>query len=426
MSTDPVTPDFNTPVDVASIKLTKPKKAPPRTEKWIGLDGLDHRTTGSLVPDTLKEMSEDKQFQLTAEKLKQMGQRKMTLEERKVRRRALTDLGLPSFQEHIKELDITIPRDTSTILQLNIGLYCNQACSHCHVESSPQRTEMVSKEVADRCLEVLKNSPSVKTLDITGGAPELNAHFRYMVEKASEAGVEVIDRCNLTVLMEPEQEDLAQFLAAHKVRVVASLPCYSPKNVNMQRGSGVFDRSIRGLIKLNEAGYGQPGSGLNLDLVYNPVGPFLPPEQEGLEAKYKEELFEAFGIVFNGLFTITNMPIKRFADFLYRRGELKEYMELLVRNFNPAACTGLMCRDTVSVGWDGRLYDCDFNQQLALGMGSAGTNAGTSEKLGALKDGYTIFDVDSLEELLSTRVLLESHCYGCTAGMGSSCQGATV
>ncbi|CAM9329352.1 unnamed protein product [Ectocarpus fasciculatus] len=376
-----------------------------------------------------------------------MGQKKLTLEEKKMRRRALKDRNLPSFQQHIQEQGIKINRESSTIFQLNIGLFCNQACSHCHVESSPQRKEMVSKEVAERCIEIIKNSPTVKTLDITGGAPELNDHFRYMVEEGRALGLDVIDRCNLTVLQEPGQEDLAEFLAKNKVHVVASLPCYSPKNVNMQRGSGVFDRSIKGLVKLNALGYGKPDSGLQLDLVYNPIGGFLPPEQVALEDKYKEELDEAFGIKFNNLFTITNMPIKRFADFLYRRGELQEYMELLVRNFNSAACSGLMCKDTINVGWDGRIFDCDFNQQLELGMGTAGTNAGASEKLRAVEvgflpddvlypaarfrdvffqEGYSIFDVDSVDDMQTTDIVLESHCYGCTAGNGSSCQGATA
>eukprot|EP00752_Nemacystus_decipiens_P009410 g8413.t1 len=422
----PVTPDFVTPVEVASINLSKPTKKPARSSKWAGLKGLDERTAGSLIPETLQGMEEDVEFKLTAAKLKEMGQKKLTLEEKKIRRRALKDRNLPSFQQHIQEQDIKINREKSTIFQLNIGLFCNQACSHCHVESSPQRKEMVSKEVAERCIEIIKNSPTVKTLDITGGAPELNEHFRYMVEQGRALGLDVIDRCNLTVLQEPGQEDLAEFLAKHKVHVVASLPCYSPKNVNMQRGSGVFDRSIKGLIKLNALGYGQADSGLKLDLVYNPVGGFLPPEQTALETKYKEELDEAFGIKFNNLFTITNMPIKRFADFLYRRGELQEYMELLVRNFNAAACSGLMCKDTINVGWDGRIFDCDFNQQLELGMGTAGTNAGASDKLRAVQEGYSVFDVDSVDDMQTTDIVLESHCYGCTAGNGSSCQGQTA
>ncbi|CAM9762199.1 unnamed protein product [Scytosiphon promiscuus] len=422
----PVTPDFVTPVDVGSINLSKPTKTPARSGKWVGLKGLDDRTAGSLIPETLQGMENDEEFQLTAAKLRKLGQRKLTLEEKKMRRRALQDRDLPSFQQHIQQQNIEINRETSTIFQLNIGLFCNQACSHCHVESSPQRKEMVSKEVAERCIEIIKNSPTVKTLDITGGAPELNEHFRYMVEQGRALGLEVIDRCNLTVLQEPGQEDLAEFLAHQKVHVVASLPCYSPKNVNMQRGSGVFDRSIKGLMKLNSFGYGQHDSDLKLDLVYNPVGGFLPPEQAALEAKYKEELDEAFGIKFNNLFTITNMPIKRFADFMYRRGELQEYMELLVRNFNAAACSGLMCKDTINVGWDGRIFDCDFNQQLELGMGTAGTNAGASEKLRAAQGGYSVFDIDSVDDLKTTDIVLESHCYGCTAGNGSSCQGATA
>eukprot|EP00457_Paulinella_chromatophora_P010357 gb/GEZN01010457.1/.p1 GENE.gb/GEZN01010457.1/~~gb/GEZN01010457.1/.p1 ORF type:complete len:278 (-),score=27.14 gb/GEZN01010457.1/:86-919(-) len=269
----------------------------------------------------------------------------------------------------------------------------------------------MSSEVAEQCLLVLRNSPDIKTLDLTGGAPELCQEFRPLVEKASKLGVEVIDRCNLTVLAEPGQEDLAMFLAKHRVRVVASLPCYSPKNVNTQRGSGVFDRSIAGLLQLNALGYGAGDTGLVLDLVYNPLGAFLPPPQEALRDKYKEELLEAFGIRFNDLFTITNMPIKRFADFLYRRGELKDYMELLVRNFNPSATHNLMCRDTISVGWDGLLYDCDFNQQLALGMSSPPKRS--------------IFDIHSLNELRETEIVLDNHCFGCTAGAGSSCQGAT-
>lgn len=421
-----MTPDFTTGVDVANVNLSKPAKAPQRSSKWVGLDGLSDRTKGSLIPETLQGMENDEEFQLVAAKLKKMGQQKLTMEEKKIRRRALKDRNLPSFQQHIEDLSIKISREKSTIFQLNIGLFCNQACSHCHVESSPQRKEMATREVAERCMEIIKNSPSVTTLDITGGAPELNDNFRYMVEQGRALDLDVIDRCNLTVLEEPGQEDLAEFLAKNKVHVVASLPCYSPKNVNMQRGSGVFDRSIRGLMKLNALGYGKPGSGLKLDLVYNPVGGFLPPEQAALEAKYKEELDETFGIQFNNLFTITNMPIKRFADFLYRRGELQEYMELLVRNFNAAACTGLMCKDTINVGWDGRIFDCDFNQQLELGMGTAGTNAGASEKLRAVHDGYSIFDVDSVDDMQSTDIVLESHCYGCTAGNGSSCQGATA
>mmetsp|Transcript_14164 Transcript_14164/g.20932 ORF Transcript_14164/g.20932 Transcript_14164/m.20932 type:complete len:450 (+) Transcript_14164:26-1375(+) len=415
----PVTPDFNTSVDIESIKLSKPKK-------WKGLEGLKERSSGSLIPETLQQMEDDAAFQLTAAKLKEIGAKRMTLEEKKKRRRALDQLNLPTFKEYLEQHKLSIDRSPSTILQLNIGLYCNQACNHCHVESSPKRTESMSREVADRCLRLIESSPSVKTLDLTGGAPELNPQFRYLVEEGRKLGVEVIDRCNLTALQEPGQEDLAEFLAKNKVRVVASLPCYSAKNVNTQRGSGVFDRSILGLKNLNDLGYGIEGTGLSLDLVYNPLGAFLPPAQDKLEAKYKEELFHTFGISFSNLFTITNMPIKRFADFLHRRGELNEYMELLVRNFNPSALKGLMCKDTVSVGWDGRIFDCDFNQQMGMGMGTSNTNSRAPEHLKQKLEGYSVFDIETLDELRGTDILLESHCFGCTSGMGSSCQGVTA
>jgi radical SAM/Cys-rich protein len=245
-------------------------------------------------------------------------------------------------------------RHEPQILQINIGLYCNQACGHCHVESSPLRTEMMTAETASQCLQLLKNTPSITTLDITGGAPELNNHFRLLVKMAREMrpDIEIIDRCNLTVLQEPGQEDLVDFLKENRVTVVASLPCYSSENVDKQRGNGVFERSIAALLALNEAGY---GTDLPLHLVYNPIGAFLPPDQASLEVKYKEVLAENFGILFNSLFAMTNMPIKRFADFLHRRDELKNYMELLVTNFNPDATEKLMCLNTVSVRFDGKV-----------------------------------------------------------------------
>jgi len=276
----------------------------------------------------------------------------------------------------------------------------------------------MNREVADRCLEVLRNSPHIDTVDITGGAPELNTEFRYIVTEARKMGKTVIDRCNLTVLLEPGQEDLADFLADNQVRVVASLPCYSEKNVNMQRGSGVFDKSIQALLNLNAKGYGRDPK-LSLDLVYNPIGPFLPPQQEALEKKYKEELKTEFGIEFNSLFTITNMPIKRFADFLYRRGELQKYMELLVRNFNPGAVAGVMCTNTVSVRWDGQLFDCDFNQQLDIPTTGNPIPGANSKPL-------TVYDLKSTDDLQQVRIAIDNHCFGCTAGMGSSCQGATA
>eukprot|EP00808_Paulinella_micropora_P008455 g19944.t1 len=405
--TKPITPDFTTTVNVANTRLSKPKPS----RAWSGLKDLKQRTTGSLIPDVLAAMETDEEFQDNARRIREHGTKALTIEEKKRRRRALNDLGLPEFAVKVKQAGVSLTRKPTAILQLNIGLYCNQACIHCHVESSPRRKEAMSREVAKHCIKVLKNSPETKVLDITGGAPELNPEFKFLVEAASELGVEIIDRCNLTVLEEPGQEELASFLAKHKVRVVASLPCYAPKNVNQQRGKGVFDRSIAGLLQLNALGYGMPESGLVVDLVYNPVGPFLPPPQAKLRDKYKEELLEAFGIHFNDLFTITNMPIKRFADLLYRRGELKEYMDLLVRNFNPAAALGIMCRDTVSVGWDGSLYDCDFNQQLGLGL--------------TVPSQGSILDIASLSELAPTPIAFDDHCFGCTAGAGSSCQGAT-
>lgn len=282
--------------------------------------------------------------------------------------------------------------------------------------------------MAARCLELLAHSPSTHTLDLTGGAPELNGTFRQLVAGCRKAGFAgtIIDRCNLTVLCEPEQEDLVDFFVEHNVTVVASLPCYSPKNVNQQRGKGVFDRSIAALRKLNDAGFGVPGSGLHLDLVYNPNGAFLAPDQAELEAKYRSELNETFGIVFDNLFTITNMPIKRFADFLHRRGELEEYMELLVRNFNPAAVGAVMCRNTISIGWDGKIYDCDFNQQLGMGAGTFVPAAGPT--VGAIYDaaGLDVFGIESLSDLRKTEIVIDAHCFGCTAGKGSSCGGAVV
>lgn len=428
-------PDYNTPVDVANIKLTRPRRSVSaddekaqqravKVEAWQA--GAKAATEGSLVSDTLAAMEADKEFQLTAKRLRDIGQKRMTLEEKKARRRALSDIGVPPFKDFLHERSLAATRKAAEVLQLNIGLYCNQACNHCHVESSPKRQEMMSAEVAEKAIEILRRSPSVHTLDITGGAPEMNDQFRYLVSAAramdseriaSGLGpVDIIDRCNLTVLLEPGQEDLPHFLADHRVRVVASLPCYSSKNVNMQRGSKVFERSIQGLQMLNDVGYGVEGSGLYMDLVYNPLGAFLPPPQDALESKYKEELDENFGVEFNSLFTMTNMPIKRFADFLYRRGELSEYMDLLVRNFNEDTVPALMCTNTVSIGWDGKIYDCDFNQQLDTLLTAEGGSKNTNDPAG-ISD---IFSLDSLDQLLKIPINVDSHCYGCTAGMGSS------
>jgi radical SAM/Cys-rich protein len=301
-----------------------------------------------------------------------------------------------------------LARGPVTTLQVNAGKLCNQACHHCHVEAGPKRTEIMSEGVADRVLELLAASPDVTTVDLTGGAPELNPHFRRLVRETRALGRAVIDRCNLTVLFEPGMDDLAEFLAEHAVAVMASLPCYGAENVEKQRGAGVFDKSIHALQRLNALGYGR-GAGLALDLVYNPVGAFLPPPQAELEARYRDELGRGFGIDFDRLLTITNMPIKRFAEALARAGEQAAYMGLLVNHFNPATVDGLMCRSLLSVGWDGALYDCDFNQMLELPLGGGPA---------------TIFDVPGLGDLTGAPIATAAHCYGCTAGTGSSCGGA--
>ncbi|MEZ4751206.1 MAG: arsenosugar biosynthesis radical SAM protein ArsS [Bdellovibrionota bacterium] len=318
---------------------------------------------------------------------------------------ALPKSTVKSFSGLLHENGLSLKRRHLSTLQVNMGKLCNQACQHCHVEAGPKRTENMELATVEACLN-LARSAKVQWVDITGGAPEMNPHFRYFVSELRKLGVQVIDRCNLTVLWEPGQEDTAEFLAQHQVRVVASLPCYSEANVRKQRGSGVFDKSIRALQRLNELGYGR-GS-LSLDLVYNPVGAFLPPDQSSLEATYKERLQKDFGIEFNHLFTLTNMPIKRFAEALQREGKYDEYLELLAKAFNPASVEGLMCRDLISVGYDGKLYDCDFNQMLEIPLGE-GTR------------GLETLIADRLE---NAPIATGPHCFGCTAGSGSSCTGA--
>jgi radical SAM/Cys-rich protein len=300
-------------------------------------------------------------------------------------------------------------RAVTRTLQINVGRRCNQACHHCHVDASPKRTETMAPEVAERVLALLAASPAIDTLDITGGAPELCPSFRDLVRGARQLGKHVIDRCNLTILFEPGQDDLAEFLAEHGVHVIASLPCYQPENVDRQRGRGVFERSIRALHRLNDLGYARPGRGLTLDLVYNPLGPSLPPGQAGLEAKYKAELARELGIAFDHLLTITNVPIRRFADELVRHGKYEAYLGLLVNHFNVGTVDGLMCRHLVSVGWEGGLFDCDFNQMLEMPAGER---------------PRTIFDVRAASELDGEPVATASHCFACTAGAGSSCGGA--
>ncbi|MGB0467619.1 MAG: arsenosugar biosynthesis radical SAM (seleno)protein ArsS [Pontibacterium sp.] len=300
-----------------------------------------------------------------------------------------------------------IERKQTDVLQVNLGYRCNQICLHCHVNAGPHRTEMMAEDQIDLVIEVLKKR-AIGTLDLTGGAPEMHENFRYLVQKARELGVKVIDRCNLTILFEPGQEGLAEFLAEQGVEVVASMPCYSLENVDKQRGEGVFDKSIAGLQKLNALGYGQPDSGLQLNLVYNPQGPVLPPPQQALEQDYKRELMNHFGIVFNQLYTLANMPVKRFGSMLISKGQFVPYMDLLKANHLDSNLEGVMCRSTISVDWQGYLYDCDFNQQLELPL--AGKKQHLRDLLAADMNGQPISVAD--------------HCYGCTAGQGSSCGGA--
>lgn len=307
-----------------------------------------------------------------------------------------------------------LQRHTPQTLQVNVGKLCNQACHHCHVDAGPKRTEIMTRGTAERIIAVLAQSPATAAVDLTGGAPELNPHFGFLVEQARALGRRVLVRCNLTVLFVPGMEHLPRFYRDHAVELICSLPCYTAENVDQQRGRGVFDRSIEALQRLNAAGYGLSGSPLTLNLVYNPLGAFLPPPQATLEARYREELERAFGIRFHHLFTITNMPIKRFAEQLQRWGKYDDYMGLLVNHFNPHTVAGLMCRSLLSVGWDGTLYDCDFNQMLELPLRS---------RDGARRP-LTVWDVSGLDALAGTPITTASHCFGCTAGAGSSCGGA--
>ncbi len=295
-------------------------------------------------------------------------------------------------------------------LQVNIGLRCNQACLHCHTNSNPRRREKMTRETIELVIAVLERL-GLGTLDVTGGAPEMHEDFRRLVQAARELGARVIDRCNLTILEQPGYEDLAAFLAAQQVEIIASLPCYSEENVDGQRGAGVFAASIRALQTLNRLGYGDPDRGLVLHLVYNPQGPALPPPQAELEARYKQELRERHGIVFNQLFTLANMPINRFGKELVSQGRLQDYLALLCDAHRAENLSAVMCRTLVSVDWRGRLFDCDFNQMLGLGLGGA-----AGRRL-HLRDLLTT-------DIAGMPVTVRDHCYGCTAGQGSSCGGA--
>ncbi len=327
------------------------------------------------------------------------------------------DLGVMAswdFACHARREGCDLPRRGPVeTLQANLGRRCNLACQHCHVGAGPHRTESMPGAVARAVLRLLEASPSARVLDLTGGAPELNSSFKWMVRRARELGREVIVRSNLTVLLEPECAGLSPFLAAHQAHVVASLPCNEAENVDAQRGRGTFQRSIQALRELNALGYGDPRTGLVLDLVYNPGGAFLPPPQQKLQASYQQQLGQRYGIEFNRLLTLANLPISRFGGRLARSGDLAAYMQLLVRSFNPCTLPEVMCRSLVSVRHDGRLFDCDFNQMLQLPIG-----AGLSLGIGS------VGDLDSLEQLEGESVATSGHCFGCTAGAGSSCGGA--
>jgi radical SAM/Cys-rich protein len=322
-----------------------------------------------------------------------------------IRERAAT---LPTFEEKLGEAGLHPLRPTGIeILQVNVGKMCNQTCGHCHVDAGPDRTEIMTRETMEECLRVLRGS-DVRTVDVTGGAPELNPHFQWFVERLSALERRILVRSNLTILTVRRFRHLPAFFAEKGVTVISSLPCYTAENTDKQRGDGVFHKSLEALRLLNARGYGRPGSGLEIHLVYNPLGAYLPGPQEQLEADYKRILRERYGIVFNDLFCITNMPISRFLDYLLASGKYDRYMKTLVDSFNPEAAKGVMCRNILSVGWDGTLYDCDFNQMLELRVNS------TSPR--------HIRDFD-LRRLARRRIVVGRHCFGCTAGAGSSCAG---
>jgi len=311
----------------------------------------------------------------------------------------------------LKQTDFpAINRSRLQTLQVNLGYLCNQTCLHCHVNAGPNRKEIMTEETVETVLDMLRTQ-QIKTLDLTGGAPEMNPHFRMLVEQASAMDVHIIDRCNLTILEEDGYQDIAELLAEHKVEVVASLPCYLGDNVDAQRGKGVFSDSIRALKRLNALGYGMPDSDLTLTLVYNPQGATLPPSQNELEAAYKRELHIRYGISFNKLFTITNMPIKRFGSTLISRGEFGSYMQLLKESYSEENLADVMCKSLISIDWQGYVYDCDFNQMLELPMQEEG--------------GKRTHLRDLLHTDINGRpITVMNHCYGCTAGQGSSCGGA--
>lgn len=323
----------------------------------------------------------------------------------------MIDADFPKFGKKMADLGYTSLRPIAPeIFQLNIGKLCNQTCAHCHVDAGPDRKEEnMDRATLERCLELIASIPTITTVDITGGAPEMNAHFKWFVEECTKLGKKVIDRCNLTIIMaNPKYRDLPAFFAKHKVQVVSSLPYFSKGRTDSQRGDGVFEDSIAALRLLNEVGYGKEGTGLQLDLVYNPSGAFLPDAQEGLQAEFKRQLKRKYDIVFNSLYAITNLPIARFLEYLLESDNYRDYMRALVEAFNPATVDGLMCRNTISISWDGYVYDCDFNQMLDLKV--------AAPTIQHIND----FDLAAFQD---RKIRLDQHCYGCTAGAGSSCAG---
>ncbi len=322
------------------------------------------------------------------------------------------DFVLPSFQQKLQQSDLFPLKPTGAeVLQINMGKMCNQVCEHCHVDAGPDRKEIMTKDTMQQCLAALKNNPSLRTVDLTGGAPEMNPAFRWFVDEIRKLDKHVIVRCNLTIILANKKyTDLPEFYKENRIELVCSLPCYTQDTTDMQRGNHVFEKSIRALQMLNNIGYGKKETGLILNLVYNPVGAFLPPSQSSLEKEYKVELMKRFGIEFNHLLTITNIPISRFLDYLLKTSHYEIYMQKLVDAYNPVAATKVMCRNSISIGWDGYIYDCDFNQMLEM-------------KVAARYKHISQFNVD---ELNKRTILTGQHCFGCTAGAGSSCGGAVV
>lgn len=320
-------------------------------------------------------------------------------------------VGISSFQSKLEQINLFPLRPTAIdIFQVNLGKMCNQVCKHCHVDAGPDRKEIMTRETMQLCLDALQVS-DIKTVDLTGGAPEMNPDFRWFVEQVSAMGKQIIVRCNLTIILaNPKYHDLPEFYKKHKVNVVSSLPYFTARRTDSQRGDGVFDKSIQALKMLNAVGYGLGDSDLKLDLVYNPSGAFLPGDQTGLESEFKQKLKNGYDISFNNLFAITNLPVSRFLDYLIQSGNYEDYMIELANAFNPIAASGVMCRNTISVGWDGYLYDCDFNQMLEMKV-----------------DGESKHIADFNETFLKNRsIRINQHCFGCTAGAGSSCGGTTA